>query len=76
MSELEWLREFSINLRRMMWDARMTQRELADLSGLSESCISRYLNGTHAPSYKAIINLSYVFGCNTDDLIDFGSRIY
>ena len=46
MSEVEWLREFSINLRRMMWDARMTQRELADLSGLSESCISRYLNGT------------------------------
>lgn len=76
MSEVEWLREFSINLRRMMWDARMTQRELADLSGLSESCISRYLNGTHAPSYKAIINLAYVFGCSIDDLIDFGSRVY
>lgn len=76
MSEAEWLKEFSLNLRRMMWDARMTQRELADMSCLSESCISRYLNGTHAPSFKAIINLAYALACNTDDLIDFGSRVY
>ena len=76
MSEAEWMREFSINLRRMMWDARITQRELADLSGLSEACISRYLNGTRMPTVKALINLSYVFGCSTDDLIDFGVRIY
>ena len=76
MSEVEWIREFSLNLRRMMWDARLTQRELSDLSGISESCLSRYLNGTRAPSFKAIVNLAYTFGCNTDDLIDFGSRVY
>ena len=76
MSEAEWMREFSINLRRMMWDARMTQRELADLSGLSEACVSRYLSGTRMPTVKAIINLAYVFGCSIDDLIDFGSRVY
>ena len=76
MTEVEWINEFSMNLRRMMWDARMTQRELSDLSGLSEACVSRYLNGTRAPNFKALINLSYVFGCSIDDLADFGARIY
>lgn len=76
MDETVWIREFSLNLRRMMYDLRISQRELADLSGLSEATISRYLNATHAPSFKAIVNLAYAFGCNTDDLIDFGSRIY
>lgn len=76
MSEVEWIIEFGENLRRMMWNARLTQRELADLSGLSEATISRYLNKTMAPSCRAVVNLAYVFGCSTDDLIDFGSRIY
>ena len=75
MNEVEWINEFGENLKRMMLDARMTQRELSDLSGLSEATISRYLNKTMAPSGKAIVNLAYALGCDTDDLIDFGCTI-
>lgn len=75
MNEVEWIDAFGDNLARMMMDARMTQRELAELSGLSESSISRYLNKTMAPSFKAIINLAYALDCNTDELIDFGTVI-
>ena len=44
MSEEDWLNIFSGNLASMLYDARMTQRDLADETGLSEATISCYLN--------------------------------
>lgn len=76
MSEVEWLRRFSSSLKDMLKDARMSQRELADATGLSESAISKYVNGQQIPTVRAIVNICYELACNTDDLIDFGERIY
>ena len=75
MSEVEWLEEFRINLLRMMDEDRITQKELADDSGLSEASISYYVNGTKMPGVRAIVNLAYALDCSTDDLIDFGEMI-
>lgn len=75
MSELEWIDIFGDNLAEMLDEARMTQRDLADAAGLSESSISRYINKEMAPSFKAIINISYALDCSVDDLIDFGDMI-
>ena len=75
MREEEWLSIFSQNLEEMLIDANVTQRELADATGLSESTISKYLKGQQLPGVKAIINISYKLGCDLYDLIDFGSRI-
>lgn len=75
MTEVEWLRTFGENLRSMIVEYRMSQRELAELTGLSEASISYYLRGEKMPGIKTIINMAYVFGCSTDDLIDFGSEI-
>lgn len=76
MSEVEWLKKFGKTLSDMLKDARMTQRELADATGLSESAISNYVNGKQIPTVRAIINICYELGCNADDLIDFGERVY
>ncbi len=76
MSEIEWLKKFGKTLSGMLKDARMTQRELADATGLSESAISNYVNGKQIPTVRAIINICYELACNTDDLIDFGERVY
>lgn len=76
MSEVEWLKKFGKTLSDMLKDARMTQRELADATGLSESAISNYVNGKQIPTVRAIINICYELACNTDDLIDFGERVY
>lgn len=76
MSEVEWLKKFGKTLSSMLKDARMTQRELADATGLSESAISNYVNGKQIPTVRAIINICYELACNTDDLIDFGERVY
>ena len=75
MSEVEWLDIFSANLVDALKDANMTQRELADDCGLSESIISDYVHGKKIPGLKAIINISYSLDCTIDDLIDFGERI-
>lgn len=37
-------------LLQAMTDANLTQKELSDKSGVSESSVSQYINGTHAPS--------------------------
>lgn len=75
MSEVEWLQNFSENLKEMLKDTNMTQKELAEATGLSESTISSYVRGIKIPTARAIINICYEFCCNTDDLIDFGERI-
>lgn len=75
MSELEWLNIFGDNLVNMLDDARMSQRDLADETGLSEGTISNYIHKRQIPGIKAIINISYALDCDLNDLIDFGDII-
>lgn len=75
MTEVEWMREFGSNLKCLLKDAMMTQKELAEDSGISESMISDYVNGLRIPGAKAIVNIANTLSCNTDDLIDFGEMI-
>lgn len=76
MSETEWLECFSTKLIELLKDARMTQRELADAIGMSESAISNYCRGRQIPTVRAIVNISYELDCDIQDLIDFDERIY
>lgn len=76
MSEFEWLDIFGDNLRDMLIDANMTQRELADETGLTEATISRYIQKQRIPTLRAIINIAYALGCDVDELVDFGDRIW
>ena len=75
MTEMEWLRQFSRRLREEMEGCRMTQKDLADETGLSESTISHYLNAQRLPSIKSIINICFVLGIDVDTLTNFGKAI-
>lgn len=75
MSEKEWLREFGDNLRDIMKEKNLTQRELAKMTHLAPSTISKYLNEGLMPNAKAIVNLSYALDCSFEDLIDFFDTI-
>lgn len=75
MREQEWINIFGDNLLGLMKEYGYTQRSLADDLGTSESTISRYINKQTAPSIFTIINMSYLFGCTIDELVDFGSKI-
>lgn len=75
MSEQQWLNIFSENLKSLMKDARITQIELAEEIGVTQSVISDYVNGRKLPGIKSIINMSYALGCDLYDFIDFGEMI-
>lgn len=75
MTEIEWLTQFGENLKSMLREANMTQKELAEDAELPESCISNYVQGKSIPTVKSIINICYSLACDTDELIDFGERI-
>lgn len=75
MSELEWMRIFGEKLRVLIKDAWMTQKELAEAIGVTEATISHYINAERMPSVKAIVNISYEFGIEPTELIDFGDTI-
>ena len=75
MSEVEWMDIFGTNLIIMLDENCMTQKELAEETGLSEGTISAYVNKVKIPGVRAILNISYVLNCSLDDLIDFGEPI-
>lgn len=75
MTEQEWLDIFGQNLKDMLDYANMTQRELADTAGLSDSSVSHYLHGQKMPGIRAIINIAHALDVDVSELIDFGSRI-
>lgn len=75
MTEAEWIRIFGENLACILDEYRMTQRDLADAAGLSESSISKYINKQIAPSIFAVINIADALGMTVDELVDFGDRI-
>lgn len=75
MSEIEWLDIFGTNLIVMLDENLMTQKDLAEATGLSEGTISKYVNKTQMPTVRAILNISYALNCSLDDLIDFGDTI-
>lgn len=75
-SEYEWMEIFSNNLRTLLSESGMTQRELAEESGLSEANISRYLNKKRMPSVAALSSIAHAFPCaDIYDLLYFYDRV-
>ena len=73
MKKEEWLEDFGDNLEYIMREKNVTQRELADKSGLSESTVSAYIHERKKmPGTVAIINMAYALRCSVEDLIDIG----
>lgn len=75
MTELEWMDIFGDNLKDMLKDYGMTQKDLANETGLSKSTISQYINKQKVPSMKAIVNIANVLDITTDELINLDERI-
>ncbi len=48
----------------------MTQKQLAELSGITESSISRYLHNTKRPRMDIIVNIAKALNVETEYLLD------
>ena len=53
----------------------MSQRELARLTGLNESTISRYINKLQMPTVRAIINISFALEWQFEDMLNYGAML-
>ena len=75
MGEQEWLDIFGDNLRDILKEYGMTQRQLAEETGLTEATISNYINKRKIPSMRAIVNIANALDISTDELINLDDRI-
>lgn len=75
MSENEWLMFFSDSLLTIMEEHRMSQRELAERSGVSDGTISKYINGIQIPKITALVNIALALDCSIDELAQFDEMI-
>lgn len=75
MTEHEWLDIFGDNLVSLMRDWNMSQSELSQRSGISQSSISAYINKRKMPGVKALINIADVFDISLDEFMNFGDII-
>lgn len=60
---------FSVRLRQLRENKRMTQSQLAQKVGVTRSMISAYETDIRLPSYDVLIALASVLGTNTDYLL-------
>lgn len=69
MTENELINDIGGNIEYMMKKSNMTQKELAKYSGLTESAISRYINGERMPTIPSLLRVAYALCCDIRDLI-------
>jgi len=75
MTEKEWRGNFSENLEYLIRESGYTQREVADMAGVGESTLSRYLSGSQVARVTVLLNFAYVLDCTLDDMADFGEHV-
>lgn len=75
MTEQEFIETFSGNFCEIVFESGYSQRDIARLSGISQSTLSKYMRGRLMPSLRNVVNLSYILNCDVRDLCDFGDMI-
>lgn len=61
---------FMINIKSYLEKNRMTQRELANLIGVTDVTMSRYINGIRVPRMDVLLKISKIMGVKKDDLFE------
>lgn len=70
-SEAQWRMEFARRLRRKMRYRCMNQTMLSELTNLSMSSISNYVNGQSLPSIYIAQKIAKALNCSVSDLVHF-----
>ena len=75
MTEAQFIREFANNLQGELEYSYTSQKELSEMTGITESAISRYVNGERIPSLKNVIKIARALECRVGDLIDLDADV-
>ena len=65
------MNQITENLHRIIKERNITQKELAQSSGLTESAISRYLKGDRIPRGVSLIRIAESLNVSIDELVGF-----
>lgn len=57
------------NLTIILYDKKMSQKELAKKIGISESVMARIVNDKKMPSVEKLVRISNALGVTTDELL-------
>lgn len=70
-TEIEWRREFSYQLEKKIREFGMSQKMLAEFSGVSRSMIANYINCKSTPSCYTLRKLAKALRCSVSELTYF-----
>lgn len=73
LTQTVFCREFGIRLRNAMLSLGIGQEELACITGINQSTLSRYINGKTLPDILKIRKIAKVLGCDISYLTEFGT---
>lgn len=68
LTEEEYKREFGFRLREVMYREGITQLELSERTGISQSMLSSYTSGRNIPSFYKVDKIAKALKCSTDEL--------
>lgn len=60
--------EFGRRLRRIMYAKGLTQNDLSELTGISQTMLSSYITGKVVPSFMKVDRICRTLNCSMDDL--------
>lgn len=64
-----------LKLKKLRNEVGMSQKELADKLGVSDTVIVNYENGKKTPSLKRLVQMADILNCNLDEIIDLDKAI-
>lgn len=70
-TEDEWNAEFGRRLRAKLSRAMMSQKDLGEVTGISQSTISRFISGRGSPNAYQVGRLAAALKCSVAELVDF-----
>lgn len=76
MTERNFIKEIGDNLNSVLIECGVSQRELSEDTGISESTISRYICGERMPSIKNLVNICYALDCDINEIVFTYEQIY
>lgn len=68
LTEEECRKEFGIRLYRIMRHKGIMQKELSELTGITQASISNYINGRMSPTFFTVDKIARALGCSIEDL--------
>lgn len=70
MTENQLAKELGANLKSVMDEYGVNQKELSEMTGISRPMINKYVNGETIPTLINLINIANILDCELTDFVD------